>query len=97
VQASPLPVSIEGVEDKKNEAFVVEPEEGGRSGRQLWDLQGHAINPILALNSDGSTGILYQGAYSLTQQCGLGKHGPIRYNSDGQVTEEIDRINGTIL
>merc|ERR1712080_173963 len=95
VQAMPSTISMEGFEDVENEAIVLEGEEGGRSGRQLWDLQGHVINPILALNSDGSSIILYQGAYSFTQQCGIGKYGPIQYNSDGHVTEEIARINGT--
>jgi len=205
VQASPKPISIEGgFEDVEAEAIVIEAEEAGRgrSGRQLWDTQGRLINPILALNPDGSTGILYQGfpgfqpgiigqypgawpgqgghhpgghpggwpaaggspggwpgaggspagpggwppaiqpapthppskptpapwnppaqtqttkapvtaappppqtqpvvaetpvsgGGGLPQQCGVGKHGAIRYNADGLVAEEISRINGT--
>merc|ERR1712080_499504 len=75
VQASPLPISIDAFEDVENEAFgdvekevfedlqneAFEVEQAGRSGRQLWYSPGHLINPILALNPDGSTVILYQG------------------------------------
>lgn len=58
VQASPL--EVEGFEDVDAEAVVIEAERG-RSGRQLWDAQGHLINPFLTLSPDGRNGILYQG------------------------------------